>query len=154
MVLIEEKKFAVISMKQEVREYTWFLLWNRSSPLATFCPLLFSATHSYTPASSGRKYGISRTPLEWLILIFPGSGFPSTLLHEMEGTGLQRSHTKGRSGSMLKFTPTRRTAALFVGLLAVIEFVSHLTLLIVYCEVSRALWFARYRHHGGKHRIC
>lgn len=96
------------------QKYTWFLLWNISCPLAIFRPLLFSATHSYTPASSGRKYGISRTPLEWLILIFPGSGFPSALLHEMEGTGLQGSHTKGHVGHMLLLTLTRRTAAMFV----------------------------------------
>lgn len=94
--------------------YTWFLLWNISCPLATFRPLLFSATHSYTPASSGRKYGISRTPLEWLILILPGSGIPSALLHEMEGTGLQRSHTK-------KVTLARRTSAMFVSLFVVME---------------------------------
>lgn len=93
IVLNKEKEI------QEKRQYTKFLLWNISCPLATFRPLLFSATHSYTPASSGRKYGISRTPVEWLILILPGSGFPSALLHEMEGTGLQRSHTKGHTGS-------------------------------------------------------
>lgn len=65
-----------------------------SCPLAVLRPLLFWATHSYTPASSGRKYGISRTPLEWLILILPGSGFPSALLHEMDGTGLWKSQQK------------------------------------------------------------
>lgn len=98
-----------------------FLLWNKSCPLAIFRPLLFSATHSYTPASSGRKYGISRTPLEWLILILPGSGFPSALLHEIEGTGLQRSHTKGHSGHMLLLTLTRRMAAMFVSVFDVID---------------------------------
>lgn len=77
------------------------LLWNMSCPLATFLPLLFSATHSYTPASSGRKYGISRSPVEWLILILPGSGFPSAFLQEMEGTGLQKQsqgHTDYKNG--------------------------------------------------------
>lgn len=45
------------------------------------------------------KSRIPRTPLEWSILILPSSGFPSAHLHEMEGTGLQRSHTKGHAGS-------------------------------------------------------
>lgn len=56
-----------------------------------------------------------------MILILPGSGFPSALLHEMEGTGLQRSNTKGHAGHMLLLTLTRRTAAMFVGLFVVIE---------------------------------
>lgn len=53
-----------------------------------FIPLEFSATHSYVPASSCWKYGISRTPLAFLMSTFLGKGTPSTLLQFMDGTGL------------------------------------------------------------------
>lgn len=99
------KSFRKRDWKQESTQY---LLWKISCPLATFRPLLFSATHSYTPASSGRKYGISRSPLEWLILILPGSGFPSALLHEMEGTGLKRSSIKGHTAATFVCQPVVR----------------------------------------------
>lgn len=57
-------------------------------PLIVFIPLEFSATHSYVPASSCWKYGISRTPLVFLMSTFLGKGTLSTLLQLIEGAGL------------------------------------------------------------------
>lgn len=57
-------------------------------PFTVFIPLEFSATHSYVPASSCWKYGISRTPLVFLMSTFLGKGTLSTLLQLIEGAGL------------------------------------------------------------------
>lgn len=68
--------------------------------------------HSYNPASSGRKYGISRTPLELLILILPGKGFPSALLHVMTGTGLDQVKQKCHISHMLCISARGHNASL------------------------------------------
>lgn len=63
--------------------------WKETRPSALFFPCRFSATHSYAPASSCWKLGISRTALEFFIFTLLAKGTPLVLLQLISGTGLQ-----------------------------------------------------------------
>lgn len=68
--------------------------WNETRPRAAFLPRRFSAIHSYVPASSCWKLGISRTAFEFFILTLLGKGMPLVLLQLISGTGLQKRNKK------------------------------------------------------------
>lgn len=68
--------------------------WNETRPRAAFFPRRFSAIHSYVPASSCWKLGISRTAFEFFILTLLGKGMPLVLLQLISGTGLQKRNKK------------------------------------------------------------
>lgn len=70
------------------------LPWNEMRPRAAFLPRRFSAMHSYVPASSCWKLGISRTAFEFFILTLLGNGTPLVLLQLISGTGLQERNKK------------------------------------------------------------
>lgn len=63
--------------------------WKETRPSALFFPCRFSATHSYAPASSCWKLGISRTALEFFIFTLLAKGTPLVLLQLISGTGLK-----------------------------------------------------------------
>lgn len=68
--------------------------WNEIRPRTAFLPRLFSAIHSYAPASSCWKLGISRTAFAFFILTLLGKGTPLVLLQLISGTGLQKRNKK------------------------------------------------------------
>lgn len=96
--------------------HTVHLPWNEMRPRAAFLPRRFSAMHSYVPASSCWKLGISRTAFEFFILTLLGKGMPLVLLQLISGTGLRKRRTKSSHGGELSvaaikvWLSTERTA--------------------------------------------